>query len=151
MTSSEVPPGHRVGTGKGLVEKQYPGLVDEGLGQFRPLPHALRVAAQRPVHVFRHAHDGQRLFGGRGCFAAAHSRQQGTGADEVVSAHPLIKDVLFGTQTDVPHEGRVVPNAVAKDAYASLAGPELSGGQLQQGRFARSVGAEKPRDAGRNP
>ena len=38
-----------------------------------------------------------------------------------------------------------------EDAHASLAGPELPGGQLQQRGLAGPVGTQKPGDAGRNP
>ena len=59
----QVAPGHRIGAGERLVQKQHARLVDQRLGQLRPLPHSLGVAADRPVHVFGHAHHGQGFFG----------------------------------------------------------------------------------------
>ena len=73
--------GNQVAAGDGVraaerfVQKQHAGFVDQGLGQLDPLPHALRIAANRAAHVLRHADPGDGLFGGRGRRAAAHARQ----------------------------------------------------------------------------
>ena len=73
----QIAPRHRIGAGQRLVEKQHFRIVHQRLGQFDPLPHPLRVAANRPALVPRHADRLDRPLGGGARFAARQARSTG--------------------------------------------------------------------------
>ena len=55
---------HRVGAVQRLVEQQHPRVVDERGGDLDPLPHPLRIAADRPIGRAGHIDQGDAALGG---------------------------------------------------------------------------------------
>src|SRR5271165_3873437 len=58
--------------------------------------------------------------------------------------HPLEERVLLGAKADQPVQSRVVPGPMPQHPNLALAGPKLTGRQLQQGALPRAVGTEQP-------
>ena len=144
----QIAAGHRIGAGERLVEKQHLRVVDQRLGQFDALPHALGVAADRPGPGARVMPTGSIVRSAavarRG---AAQAAEPGAGEHEIPAGHPLVKRVLLRTQADRAIQRRVVPDRLAEHADRALARPQLAGRQLQQRRLAGAVRPEQAGDA----
>ena len=117
--------------------------MDQGLGPFGALAHALGVAADGAVHVGRHANQLQGAQGGLAGLAAGQAGQPGAGADEIAAGHPFVERVLFRAQADVPVQGCVIPHGMAENRHLALAWIELPRRQLQKRRFAGAVGPQQ--------
>ena len=129
-----------------LVQQQNRRIVDQGLGQFDALPHAVAAAGQSPASTIRHANFLDHLFGAPAGISSRHPVEPGHDVHEIAAGHLFVERVDVGAVAKIALGSRR-PGVVLSDAHLALAGTQLPTGQLHQGRFARAVGAEQPGDA----
>ena len=103
--------GDRVGARERLVEEEHERVVHHRLGQLDPLPHPLRIAADRPAGVLGHPHQLERPLGRLTRPATAQAAEQCAGRQELAARHPLEERVLLGAEPDVTVQARTIPRA----------------------------------------
>ncbi|GIR07698.1 MAG: hypothetical protein CM15mP18_0270 [Methanobacteriota archaeon] len=135
---------------EGLVEHDEVGVIDQGVGNFHPLPHALRIAPDLGVHHVLQVHEIEHPFGFDFCFIARETVQPCEGGHEIEGGHPIVEFFRFGHEAN-PSVGRgVLPRVDAEQA--NLTGGRLATAhqEVEQGRFPCAVEPKDTRHAARD-
>ena len=122
-------------------------VVDQGGGQFDPLPHALGITRDSAVCPANHA---DTIEGGRralACLATGIAAQSSHRLDELSAGHLLVEHVAVRAVADKAL-GLPGPGIVPGDANSAQVRPKLASGQTQKSALARPVGPDQTGDAG---
>jgi hypothetical protein len=129
-----------------LVEQQDRRLVDERRGDLRPLPHALRIAADRPVGGRLEVDRANRHVGGAlGIGQLVQARRH---LDELAAGEEGLDRLALRDEPDRPIDRGVPPGGQAADEDASVRRLQQAREHVQDRRLAGSVRAEEAGDSG---
>jgi hypothetical protein len=124
-----------------FVEDDEGGIVDEGLSELDALAHAFGKAAKGPVGAVGHADELEGVIGAATGLGEGVAGEAGTGKDELVSRHFLVKAVVVGTEAEQPFGGGGDSRQTVNFDGPKV-GSDKSSGEAQKGAFARAVGTD---------
>ena len=131
-----------------LVQDQGRRIMHERGGHLDPLPHPLRVAADRPFGGVAQLDHVDRAIGGR--LGIGHPRQARRGDHELAAGEEAVHRLALGDEADAPVHLGVAPGRRPVQLHLAGGRSQEPGHHVEQGRLSGAVRTEQAGDAGRD-
>ena len=143
----QVPPGHRIGPGQGLVQQQQLRIVEHGAGHLDALNHPFAVAAHLTVRGGFHSENAQHLFDPVGQDRPGHAVHPAGEAEVLPPAKVEWQEVVVRAETDVPEQGGISPRPLTQYGKITDLGTYRPGDDLEECALSRAVRTDDAGDA----
>jgi hypothetical protein len=141
----QLPPALGIEAGRGLIEEQHPGLVQERPSQFQPALHPPRERPHQPVCAVREFRPLQTLRDNGGHPPRPDAIEHGVELKIFARGQPVVQGRFLKDHTHEVADGRRLTHHItAGDPSRSRGRPEHGGEHKVRGGFARPVRSEKP-------
>ena len=139
-----------VEAGRGLVQEQDPGAVDEGQREVEPALHATRVAADPAVGRLPQPHPGEQLVAPLRSLWLREPVQSALEPHVLAAREVGVERRLLERRADrVAHRGPLANDVVAGDPRGPGGGGQERGQHVHGGRLAGAVRAQEAVDLAR--
>ena len=136
---------HGVEAGRGLVEEDEVGLVDESLGETDALQHAFRKAAEPPVAMSSKSDEVQERGNAVAELGRSESAEPTVKREEFGGSQPVVEAEVFGEEADLAAD-LDARKGLIEDPSVAATGFNEAEQHLDGGAFASTVWAEEAED-----